>query len=299
MAKKKKSKKKTTTVKKQKGLNGWQIAAIVFLILLFVVGMALLIAYLTKLKQSNDTNKTNDSKPSDDKEEEKKPEVKVDDDKPEEKPTSEDINITPKTDVEDKSGEKFTVDLDIKTSDNYNLSPEAKIAIELETKGIGNPKVTINGIQTNGGFKVENNTISFYDLKGKPHTSPVNGANITYNGSPLNNKVVPLMDAINVDSNGALSVKKCDVFVSSNSSGTSADVIYKLNGTDIEFSTKSLTDISVKDGVYYSGNTQLSDSYQTYLSNYYKTTEITPPIYVNTNAPETNLENSQSQSNQV
>ena len=246
MSQQKKHIKKTKKRTKQKGLNGWQIAAIVFLTLLLILGIALLTyLLLSNRSQNNSTNIDNNTDNNNDTDVRKK--ASEAGKTLTEQDVKTDITVTP-----NKDGITTKIDM------GGNTDKDLQLAVLLENSGSNHDTIVINGHTVDGSLTVANGNVVFKDPAGNTYSiglSEVTEA--TYGGVAINDRTLDIMNNIHCDtSTGHIVIENCTPHVSYDSSNT-LKIDYNLKNTDVKLSEeyKNVTQTGDK---YYSNGTELT-----------------------------------------
>ena len=246
------------TVVERKGLNKWQVVAIILMCLLIATLLAMLIYNLIKNQQQEQ------------KQEQQKDDGKKDnkgivvEDK---KNTDSDIDVNPSGETTDANGNVIYIASDVHNNTDIILSEDAKLAIEIETNGSCNLPITINGERVYGGLNVDNGIVTWYDAQNVRHTAPYDQVAITYGGSPVSKNVMNLMNDITYDKNGSVIFKDCQTVVNYDDN-KNVTISYQNDNGNSYGSTSFENVTKDSNGVYYSNGEQLDQKYQDLFAKY-------------------------------
>ena len=271
------------TVERKKGLNAWQIAAIALLCLLIATLLAMLLYNLFRDGRSENNNNSDNEPKKDYSEKSKGVVVK------EEKNVDKNMDVNATGEAKDANGNSIHLDSNIVNKTDINLSKEAEMAVNMETKGSCNAAITVNGDNVYGEIRVDNGYVSYYTYKGGERilrTVPKDTATITYGGSAVSDKVIDLMDSITYDASGNIIFKDCKTVVTYDDSHN-ATITYTNNNGD-EYGNTIFNNVTkTSEGVYYSNGKELAPEYQDIFSRF---DEIIT-LDVNNAQPKTTLNN--------
>ena len=244
------------TIVEKKGLNAWQVIAIVLMCLLVATLVAMLIYNLIKNQQQNQEQQKDCDK-KDDKS------IVVED----KKNVDSDIDVNPTGEVTDENGNVIHIGSNVVNNTDVNLSKDAELAIALETNGSSNLPITVNGERIYGRIMIDNGIATWYDAQNVKHTAPYDQITITYGGSPVGKNVMNLMNDIAYDKNGNMIFKDCKTVINYDDN-KNVTISYQNDDGNSYGSTSFENVTKDSNGAYYSNGELLDQKYQDLFAKY-------------------------------
>ena len=244
------------TVVEKKGLNKWQVVAIILMCLFVATLLAMLIYNLIKNQQQEQEQQNDDGKKDNNG-------IVVKD----EKNVDHDIDINPTDPAIDENGNEIHIGSHIVNNTDINLSKDAELAMAIETKGTSGLPMTVNGEPVYGRVMVDGGIATWYDAQNVRHTAPYDQVTITYGGSTVSKNVMNLMNDIAYDNSGNIIFKSCKTVVNYDDN-KNATISYQNDNGNSYGSTSFENVTKDSNGVYYSNGEQLDQKYQDLFAKY-------------------------------
>ena len=249
-----------TSVEKKRGLNKWQVVAIILMCLLVATLLAMLIYNLIKNQQqdqeqqkdSDNKNKGNNG-------------IVVED----EKNTDSNINVDPTGETTDINGNEINLGSEIVNNTDINLSKDAELAVAIETNGSSNLPITVNGERVYGRVMIDDGIATWYDAQNVKHTAPYDQIAITYGGSTVDKNVINLMNDITYDKTGNMIFKDCKTVINYDDN-KNVTISYQNDDGNSYGSTSFENVTKDSNGAYYSNGELLDQKYQDLFVKYDK-----------------------------
>ena len=247
-----------TTVEEKKGLNKWQVLAIILMCLVIITLLAMLIYNLLKNQQQNQEQQTDGNKKDDNT-------IVVED----KKNVDTDIDVVPTGPVTDENGNVIHIGSNVVNNTNVNLSKDAELAIAIETKGTSGLPTTVNGESVYGRVMIDDGMATWYDAQNVKHTAPYDQITITYGGTTVDKNVMNLMNDIAYDRSGNVIFKNCQT-VMNYDDNKNVTISYQNDNGNPYGSTSFENVTKDSNGAYYSNGELLDQKYQDLFVKYDK-----------------------------
>ena len=177
------------------------------------------------------------------------------------------IKVIPDEYALDENGNKVPISNKIVNDSDIVMSDDLKRAIEIETSGSCNSKMSVNGIDVNGSINIDGGYAEFFDKNGVSHTVKVDGSTIMYGDNRLSDDVIKLMDNTSYDGNDVV-FKNVETVCNYNGGNEGVTFTYKCDGG--VYGSTNMCNISEKNHEYYSNGVKMDDVYQKYMTTFDK-----------------------------
>ena len=216
--------------------------------------------------------------------------------------------------AEQKEGLVISEEKDVKTDikvgpdgkiingSDINISDDMKTAIEIETNGSNNAKISIDGIDAQGGLNIDGGYAKFFDHNGVSHTVKLDeNTVIMYGDKPLSKDIINTMDNISYSSDGGVIIDHMNVVGKYDNNG---DMTFLYNGPDgVSYGSTYVKNVSERNGIFYSNGERVNDIQQEYMTKFDKILDDKYPSTANDNfflkykEPVVDLNNNKSERN--